>query len=183
VAAGLRATGGPTTPVVIRENRELRALSLEVFDRTFEVTRVLRLLAFIVAFIAVLSALMALQLERSRELGVLRANGMTPGQTWGLVTAQTGVMGAVAGILALPMGLVLAVVMIQVVNRRSFGWTLEMEVGADSWGRRSSWPWPGPSWRGSIPPGDVPDLSRRSPGRSMRLPEVPGCRWRWSSSS
>jgi len=129
VAAALRGAAGVEAPVVIRENRELRALSLEVFDRTFEVTRVLRLLAFVVAFIAVLSALMALQLERVRELGVLRANGMTPRQTWVLVTAQTGVMGMVAGILALPMGLVLAVVMIQVVNRRSFGWTLEMEVG------------------------------------------------------
>lgn len=102
---------------------------MEVFDRTFEVTRVLRLLAFLVAFVGVLSALMALQLERVRELGVLRANGMTPRQTWGLVTAQTGLMGLVAGLLALPAGLLLAWVMIHVVNRRSFGWTLELDAG------------------------------------------------------
>ncbi len=47
------------------------------------ITGVLRLLAMIVAFIGVLAALMALQLERRRELGVLRANGLTPGQVWG----------------------------------------------------------------------------------------------------
>jgi putative ABC transport system permease protein len=127
IEAGLREAAG--APLEIRSNRELRALTLEVFDRTFEVTRVLRLLAFVVAFIAVLSALMALELERGRELGVLRATGMTPGQTWGLVTLQTGLMGAVSGLFALPVGVALAAVMIHVVNRRSFGWSLDMEVG------------------------------------------------------
>jgi putative ABC transport system permease protein len=40
-------------------------------------------------------------------------------------------MGLVAGVLALPVGVLLAVVMIHVVNRRSFGWTLQMELGGD----------------------------------------------------
>ena len=115
--------------VTIQSNRALRQGSLEVFDRTFAITGVLRALAFAVAFIGVLSALMALQLERARELGVLRANGLTPGQVWTLVTTQTGVMGVVAGILAVPAGIVLAVIMIFVVNKRSFGWTLQMELG------------------------------------------------------
>lgn len=124
-----QAAAEPPTSVVIRSNRELRSRSLEVFDRTFAITGVLRALAFAVAFIGVLAALMALQLERARELGVLRANGLTPGQVWTLVTAQTGLMGTTAGVLAVPAGIVLAAVMIFVVNRRSFGWTLEMELG------------------------------------------------------
>lgn len=129
VMADLRAAAGGEQALVVRSNRALRDASLEVFDRTFAITAVLRALAFVVAFIGVLSALMALQLERGRELGVLRANGLTPGQVWGLVTTQTGLLGLVAGLLAVPTGLLLAVVMIEVVNRRSFGWTLEMEVG------------------------------------------------------
>ncbi len=120
--------GAIAASVLVRSNRDLRDASLEVFDRTFAITRVLRLLAFGVAFIAVLSALMALQLERGREMGVLRANGMSPWQMWSLITSQTGLMGLVAGILAVPAGLVLAVVMIFVINRRSFGWTLDMIV-------------------------------------------------------
>ncbi len=115
----------------VRSNRALREGSLEIFDRTFEVTAVLRLLAFLVAFIGVLGALMALQLERGRELAVLRANGLTPGQVWRLVTGQTGLLGLISGVLAVPMGALLAVVMIYIVNRRSFGWTLQMEVGPD----------------------------------------------------
>ena len=127
--AALEARVGEGETAVIRSNRTLRDGSLEVFDRTFAITGVLRALAFVVAFIGVLSALMALQLERARELGVLRANGLTPGQVWGLVTAQTGLLGTVAGLLAMPAGVILAVIMIFVVNRRSFGWTLQMELG------------------------------------------------------
>ena len=127
----LRRSAGPELELVFQSSRALREASLQVFDRTFLITGVLRLLAGLVAFIGVVSALMALELERARELGVLRANGLTPGQVWGLVTSQTGLMGLAAGLLSLPVGLVLAALMIYVINRRSFGWTLEMAV--DPW--------------------------------------------------
>lgn len=117
--------------VFIRSNRALRQASLDIFDRTFTVTTVLRLLAVLVAFVGVLSALMALQLERVREVGVLRANGMTPGQVWQYVTIQTGGMGFIAGLLSLPLGLALASVLVYVINKRSFGWTLQFEVAPD----------------------------------------------------
>ncbi len=128
VVPGLRAAAGDDRALLFQSSRALREASLEVFDRTFVITGVLRLLAALVAFIGVVSALMALQLERARELGVLRAAGMTPRQVWRLVISQTGLMGLAAGLLSLPVGLVLAAVMIHVVNRRSFGWTLQMAV-------------------------------------------------------
>jgi putative ABC transport system permease protein len=117
--------------VLIRSNRELRETSIEIFDRTFAITYVLRALTVVVAFIGVLSALMALQFERGRELGVLRAIGLTPGQLWRLVTLQTGLMGFVAGLIALPFGMMLAAVLVYVINKRSFGWTLQMHVSPD----------------------------------------------------
>lgn len=117
--------------VIVRTNDTLRSASLEVFERTFRVTAVLRLLAFIVAFVGVLGALAALQLERGRELGLLRATGMTPGQLWRGVVAQTGLLGLAAGVLSIPMGLALSWVMVYVVNKRSFGWTLDMRVAPD----------------------------------------------------
>lgn len=127
----LRRTIGSERVLSIQSTRSLKRLSLEIFDRTFLITGVLRLLAGLVAFIGVLSSLMALQLERARELGVLRANGLTPGQVWQLVTSQTGLMGLAAGLLSIPVGLALAAIMIYVVNRRSFGWTIRMEVSPD----------------------------------------------------
>jgi putative ABC transport system permease protein len=128
VISNLRARIGDRQELLIRSNRTLRDASLEVFDRTFTVTIVLRLLAVLVAFVGVLSALMALQLERARELAVLRANGLTPRQVWRFVTMQTGLMGFISGILAIPLGLVLAYGLIFVINRRSFGWTLQIEI-------------------------------------------------------
>jgi len=124
----LRRVAGSEQEVLIRSNRALREASLEVFDRTFAVTTVLRLLSMVVAFVGVLSALMAQTLERAREIGVLRALGLTPLEVWKLTTSQTGFMGLVAGVLALPVGSVLALVLIFVINRRSFGWTLELEL-------------------------------------------------------
>jgi putative ABC transport system permease protein len=126
--AALRQAVGPEQDVLIRSNRALREASLEVFDRTFAVTVVLRLLATVVAFVGVLSALMALGFERARELAMLRAQGFTPGQVWGLVVGQSGLMGVAAGLLAIPVGLALALLLVFVINQRSFGWTLQLEV-------------------------------------------------------
>jgi len=114
--------------VFIRSNKGLREASIAIFDRTFTVTIVLRMLAIIVAFIGILSALMALQLERSRELAVLRANGMTPGQLWNYVISQTGIMGIMAGILSVPLGILMAYILVYVINLRSFGWTLQFMI-------------------------------------------------------
>ena len=88
----------------------------------------LRLLAGLVAAIGVLSALTALQLERGREIGVLRATGMTPGEVWQLVTTQTGLIGLAAGLMSLPVGLALSAIMVYIINRRSFGWTIHLEI-------------------------------------------------------
>lgn len=119
---------GPIQPLLIRSNRDLQVRTLEVFDRTFTITNVLRLLAILVAAVGVLSALLALQLERAREFAVLRATGMTAGELGGLVSWQTGFMGAAAGLLALPTGVLLAAMLIFVINRRAFGWTLPFQV-------------------------------------------------------
>lgn len=122
---------GPLQALLLRSNRDIQAFTLAIFDRTFTVTHVLRLLAILVAFVGVVSALMALQLERAREFAILRATGMTAGEVGWLVSLQTGFMGFAAGLVAIPVGLLLAAVLIFVINRRAFGWTLPFQV--DPW--------------------------------------------------
>ncbi|HRY16650.1 MAG TPA: ABC transporter permease, partial [Candidatus Competibacteraceae bacterium] len=117
-----------TQPLIFRSNRDIQRRTLDIFDRTFTITNVLRLLAILVAMVGVLSALLALQLERVREFAVLRTTGMTAGEIGGLVSLQTGFMGAAAGLLAIPTGLLLAAVLIFVINRRAFGWSLPFEA-------------------------------------------------------
>lgn len=130
VATRIRALPA-ATGVVIRSEAGLRSATLEVFDRTFVITGVLRLLALLVAFVGVTGALMALQLERAREVAVLRMIGLTPAQVRALVMSQTALMGAVAALVAVPLGLAMSWAMVNVINRRSFGWTFDMSVGTD----------------------------------------------------
>ncbi len=119
---------GNGAEVEIRSNAELKAAALEVFERSFAITSVVHALSIAVAFVGVLSALMAMQMERSTEFGTLRAIGFTPTQVWLMFTTQTGMMGIAAGLLAVPLGLIQGAVLIFVVNRRSFGWSMDMEI-------------------------------------------------------
>jgi len=114
--------------VYARSNRAIREASMDVFERTFTITIVLQLLATAIAFVGVLSALMAIQLERQREIAVLRVLGMTRRQVWNVIAAQTGLMGLLAGILCVPLGLTMAVMLTDVINRRSFGWSIDLTV-------------------------------------------------------
>ncbi|HUR29426.1 MAG TPA: FtsX-like permease family protein [Planctomycetota bacterium] len=131
LAGTLRALVPQDQEVIVRSNRALRETSLVVFDRTFEVTSVLRLLATFVAFVGVVSALLSLEMERAREIAVLRAQGVTPREIRRLVIAETGLIGAIAGLIAIPLGMALALVLIFVINKRSFGWSLDLAV--DPW--------------------------------------------------
>lgn len=112
--------------VQVQSNKELREGVFEIFDNTFAITIALRMLATLVAFVGILSALLALQLENTRQYGVMRAVGLTPGQLWRFTLIQTGLMGVVAGGLAIPIGLELALVLIDVINVRSFGWSMTL---------------------------------------------------------
>ncbi len=121
--------------LLISSNRGVRRNALEVFDRTFAITVALRLLATFVAFVGILSTLMSLQLERAREIGVLRANGMTRRQLWALTLLETGLLGTSAGLIAIPTGFILALILIYIINLRSFGWTLSMHLQAGEFGQ------------------------------------------------
>lgn len=125
---GLRAQLRPSEHALIRTRTTLEKASLEVFDQTFEVTHVLRLIAGGVAFLGVLCALLALELEREREFGVLRALGLAPRGVRALVLLQTGLMGLIAGVFALPIGMAVSLVLLHVINERAFGWSLTLDA-------------------------------------------------------
>jgi len=127
----LKRTSNGKQAILVRSNRDVRDLSLQIFDRTFVITNVLYWLAVSVAVIGILGAMLALQLERARELAVLRALGMTPGQLGRMVTLQTGLIGLLSGIAAIPLGLLMAWILIDVINRRSFGWSMDIRISPD----------------------------------------------------
>jgi putative ABC transport system permease protein len=107
---------------------QVRAISLIIFDRTFIITRVLNWLATGVAAIGLVSALLAWQLGRTHELALLRALGLTRLGAALMIQAQTVFMGAVALLAALPAGVLTAVLLVRVVNRRAFGWEIQLHL-------------------------------------------------------
>ncbi len=108
--------------------------SMAVFDRTFRITEVLRVLSILVAFIGILSALMAVQLERRKEFAVLRAIGLTRSQVSLLIMLESAILGVLAALVSIPTGMAMAWVLTDVIQLRAFGWTMPFIVN------------PGPLW-------------------------------------
>ncbi|MCI0694163.1 ABC transporter permease [candidate division KSB1 bacterium] len=126
--AELRRAVAGRYAVNILSNRELRDEVFKVFDQSFAITHVMQILAGIVAFIGIISAVMSLLVERTRELGILRAVGMRFGQLRRLVFLESGLMGGFAALIAVPAGTALALVMIYVINLRTFNWTINFQI-------------------------------------------------------
>jgi len=132
VLARLNAVAAGRQALLIRSNADVRELSMSIFERTFVITRVLYWLTAGVAALSLVSALVAWELERARELALLRSLGLTPRGVALLIEAQTGFIGVVALLTALPAGVLTALMLIDVVNRRAFGWQIDLHVHAQA---------------------------------------------------
>jgi putative ABC transport system permease protein len=97
---------------------------LEVFDSTFAVTRSMRVIAIVIAFFGITGALMTLFIERQRDFGILRALGFSTGQVAGMTLLEAIGMGIVSFVLSSGVGTILAILLIRVINLRSFNWTI-----------------------------------------------------------
>lgn len=106
----------------------IHAAALKVFDQTFVVTELLKLLILGVAFIGIGSAFMVLGLARRGELQTLQSLGLSPRHCRQLLVWQGAGLGLLTALLALPVGYGLAWVLIEVVNPRAFGWRLAFEA-------------------------------------------------------
>ncbi len=105
---------------------EIRARSLGVFDRTFAVTYALEAVAVLIGLFGLSSSFGALVLARSREFGMLRHVGMTRRQIGAMLAAEGALVSALGLALGLALGWVISLVLIHVVNRQSFHWSMEL---------------------------------------------------------
>ena len=119
--------------VAVRQRAALRAGALDVFDRTFAITRALTLVALIVAVAGLYNAMMALRLNQRASVALLRALGLSAGEQRWLALMRGGALGAFAVVLALPLGLFIGVVLCDVINPRAFGWSVALSISAADW--------------------------------------------------
>ena len=97
---------------------------LNVFDTTFAITRSMRAIAIVVAFFGIAGALLTLFIERSREFGIYRALGFSTGQVAKMTLMEGLGMGLVSFLFSMAVGTTLAILLIKVINIRSFNWTI-----------------------------------------------------------
>ena len=119
------ATNGGLPPLVI-SNTELRKEILEIFDRTFLLTYVLEAIAVVIAMLGIVNTLVTSVLERQREFATLRAIGGSEGQIRQLVLWEAAYLGVVGIGLGLVGGGLLSLLLVKVINKQSFGWTIQM---------------------------------------------------------
>jgi len=111
--------------VIVAPNRILRQNAVTVFDRTFAITYALEGVAIVVAMLGAANSLLAMVLDRRREFGMLRYLGAAPAQIRRMILLETGFLGVAANALGLALGFVLSLVLIYVINKQSFGWTIQ----------------------------------------------------------
>jgi putative ABC transport system permease protein len=121
---------GTTVPPLVIRNHELRKEILEIFDRSFVLTYVLEAIAVLVAVLGIVNTLVTAVLERRREFATLRAIGAGVRQVERLVLWEAAYLGLIGAVLGVMGGLLLALLLIHVVNKQSFGWTIQMTIPA-----------------------------------------------------
>ncbi len=114
--------------VEIMDNTELRKQVLAIFDRTFAITYAIELISVLVSLLGVVNILMALVLERKREISILRYLGAGWGQLRGMLVLSAAILGIAGIILGAVIGLAMSIIFIQVINRISFGWEIQFSL-------------------------------------------------------
>ena len=118
-------------------HRELRKEVLKIFDQTFAITYALEFIAIIVAFLGIINSLNALIIDRQRDIGILRAVGAFRRQVEKTTLIEAGMIGFFSHILGLLCGFLLSVLLIYVINKQSFGWTIQFSIPL--WSLIESW--------------------------------------------
>ena len=119
-----------TSAMDIRSNKRLRDEAMTIFDQTFAVTRLLQGISLLIAVCGIALMLLVLAREQVSELALYRAIGATRRQVFGLFVGKGLGMGLLGLVMGVGGGIALAMVLIFVINRAYFGWTIQVY-----------WPW------------------------------------------
>ena len=116
--------------VEITTTTALHERSLRIFDRAFAITYALEAIAVIIGLTGVSFAASSTALARRAEFGMLRHIGMLRRQIIGML-ADEGILTSAFGVIyGLALGIALSLVLVYVINRQSFNWSIDLDVPA-----------------------------------------------------
>jgi putative ABC transport system permease protein len=105
-------------------NASIRKEVMKIFDQTFLITYALLAIAIVVAVLGIINTLAALILERTRELALLRISGMSAREIRTMIALESALLGIASTVVGVVMGYALSWILIYVINKQSFGWTI-----------------------------------------------------------
>lgn len=114
-------------PVEVAPVRERRALATASFDRTFALTYALGLVSIAISILGTSVTMVALVLERRREMGILRILGLSTGALRAMVICEASLVALVAALCGALTGIALGAVLVA-VDRHRFGWNVALHV-------------------------------------------------------
>ncbi len=112
----------------IMNNNDLRKKVITIFNKTFSITYAIELISIIVSLIGVLNTLLALVIERKREISIIRYLGGSWDQIKQMLVLSAGIVGIAGIVLGTVMGFLISVIFIQVINKISFGWEIHFKI-------------------------------------------------------
>lgn len=125
VAQAITRRFGERYSLFVMTNKAFKAEIVKILDQSFQITYALEIIAMIVALLGILNALFASIIERTREIGILRSVGAVARQIRRIVMVEAALMGLVAELTGFLTGVALAYLLINVINKQSFGWTIQ----------------------------------------------------------
>ncbi len=124
----LESTFGPKYHAFAVSSSEIKTEVMKIFDQTFMITYALLFVAIVVAVLGIVNTLAALILERTRELALLRVTGLTPADIRRMLLIESSLLGLASTLSGVVMGYAMSWILINVINKQSFGWTIQFHV-------------------------------------------------------
>jgi putative ABC transport system permease protein len=112
----------------IFDNSHIHQQALRVFDRTFSIADTLGNITLVIAIFGIFFATVAGEVARQKHISLLRCVGMSGRELILMGSLQLFVFGAISILIAMPLGLALARLVVDIVIKQSFGWTLELQL-------------------------------------------------------
>ncbi|MEA2464590.1 MAG: putative transport system permease protein [Acidobacteriota bacterium] len=124
----LERSFGPKHNAFVVTNGEIKTEVMRIFDQTFMITYALLGVAIVVAVLGIVNTLSALILERTRELALLRVSGLSTRELTTMIVLESSLLGVASTAAGLVMGYALSWILIYVINKQSFGWTIDFHT-------------------------------------------------------
>ncbi len=113
-------------PDRIYNHHAMHVNAMRVFDQTFKVADTLGKLTLIIAVFGLFFSTIAGEVSRQKQAALLRCLGISGKELVMLGAVQLFVIGVFTSLIALPLGLVMAQLMVDVVLKSAFGWTMDL---------------------------------------------------------